>query len=482
MEAEAFPQEIVAEDEPRYFRRQKPVEIRRRKFGKKAWKSYLRITVGVGATLAVAISVYAVGAFLLASPQMSLQHPDQVALAGNHFVSRGNILEVFAPDRGRSVLRIPLDARRKQIESLAWVESAVVRRALPNHVQVEIVERTPVAFLRDASDLALIDGHGVILDRPVEGNFHFPVVTGIHPGLPSDERERRMQIFSGFLQQINAARTGSSDAVSEVDLSDAKNVRATLDTLPTNGGPSTMARKRRPASSRFRRSRFRKSLPDATEKHNPMAHDSRPHRINRPTLRRRSRSKSRPSSQQQRANATHVHRSRASTTGNVALNGAATRAPNPGIQNKSIASARRATRIKAAQGQAEREGSPVGEGALALPHFCAQQCKPRPASHKSSYANQEPEFEQERPPNRSPRHRQHKNLRVSRRTRRRFPLHQIPSPRRSRIERLAQRPNRKSGFGGQLDPPRSRRGRRHSRHAARIRRSRSSRRPRPRRK
>lgn len=238
MEAEAFPQEIVAEDEPRYLRRQKPVEIRRRKFGKKAWKSYLRITVGVGATLAVAISVYAVGAFLLASPQMSLQHPDQVALAGNHFVSRGNILEVFAPDRGRSVLRIPLDARRKQIESLAWVESAVVRRALPNHVQVEIVERTPVAFLRDASDLALIDGHGVILDRPVEGNFHFPVVTGIHPGLPSDERERRMQIFSGFLQQINAARTGSSDAVSEIDLSDAKNVRATLDTLPTNGGPA----------------------------------------------------------------------------------------------------------------------------------------------------------------------------------------------------------------------------------------------------
>jgi len=237
MDAEAFPQEIVAEDEPRYLRRQKPVEIRRRKFGKKAWKSYLRITVGVGATLAVAISVYAVGAFLLVSPQMSLLHPDQVALAGNHFVSRGNILEVFAPDRGRSVLRIPLDARRKQIESLAWVESAVVRRALPNHVQVEIVERTPVAFLRDASDLALIDGHGVILDRPVEGNFHFPVVTGIHPGLPAEERERRMQLFSGFLQQINAARSGSSDAVSEVDLSDAKNVRATLDTLPTNGGP-----------------------------------------------------------------------------------------------------------------------------------------------------------------------------------------------------------------------------------------------------
>ena len=86
-------------------------------------------------------------------------------------------------------------------------------------------------------DLALIDVHGVILDRPVEGNFHFPVATGIHAGLPADERERRMQLFSGFLQQINAARSGASDAVSEVDLSDAKNIRATLDTLPDAGGP-----------------------------------------------------------------------------------------------------------------------------------------------------------------------------------------------------------------------------------------------------
>ena len=76
----------------------------------------------------------------------------------------------------------------------------------------------------------------MILDRPVEGNFHFPVVTGIHSGLPVDERERRMQLFSGFLLQINAARSGSSDVVSEIDLSDAKNIRATLDTLPSNGG------------------------------------------------------------------------------------------------------------------------------------------------------------------------------------------------------------------------------------------------------
>ena len=289
MDAEAFPQEVLAEDEPRYLRRQKPVEIRRRKFGKKAWKSYLRITLAVGATLAVATAIYAVGAFLLVSPQMSLEHPDQVALAGNHYVTRDNVLEIFVRDHGRSVLLIPLDARRKQIESLPWVERAVVRRALPNRLQVEIVERTPIAFLRDAGDLALIDVHGVILDRPVEGNFHFPVVTGIQPGLPADERERRMQLFSGFLQQINAARAGAERLRQRSRSLRRQECARHARRSASQRRPGPLARQQRPARRRFRRSRFRKPFPDSAEKHHAMAHQRRSHRIDRSALRRRSR-------------------------------------------------------------------------------------------------------------------------------------------------------------------------------------------------
>ncbi len=36
MEAEAYPQEVLAEQEPRYLRRQKPLEIKRRKFGEES--------------------------------------------------------------------------------------------------------------------------------------------------------------------------------------------------------------------------------------------------------------------------------------------------------------------------------------------------------------------------------------------------------------------------------------------------------------
>ncbi len=219
---------MLADEEPKYLRRQRPVEIKRRKFGRKAWKTYLRVTAWAAAGIAGAGLAYGFAHFLLTSPEMSLLHPEQVELAGNSNVSRASVLDIFRADRGRSVLRIPLEERRRQLESLPWIEQAVVRRALPHTIQVEIVERTPIAFLRDGTQMSLVDVHGVILDRPVQGKFHFPVVTGMNAEMPADEREKRMQLFAGFMQQLGSARAGAADQVSEVDLSDAHDLRASL--------------------------------------------------------------------------------------------------------------------------------------------------------------------------------------------------------------------------------------------------------------
>ena len=239
MDADAYPQEVLADEEPKYLRRQKPLEIKRRKFGKKAWKTYLRVSFWCVVALAAAAASYALGHYLLASPEMALIHSDQVQITGNQYVPRGRVLEIFAADRNRSVLRIPLNERRRQLETIPWVEQATVRRALPNRIEVEITERTPIAFLREGSDLALVDVRGVILDRPLKGNFHFPVVTGMGADMPIEDRELRMHMFAGFSQQVESARGGAMDQVSEVDLTEAKDLRATISGLQvtnTSGG------------------------------------------------------------------------------------------------------------------------------------------------------------------------------------------------------------------------------------------------------
>ncbi len=226
-EADSYRPEMMADDEPRYLRRQKPVEIRRKKFSGRGWPFYRRVLVLSSAGVAgVTAAVYGVQ-FLLYSPGMLLK-PDQIELRGSRIVSREAVLQQFIHDRNRSVLRVPLDARRSQLEQIPWVESASVQRILPNRLRVELTERTPVAFARNGAELALIDAHGVILDRPRGEDLHFPVVTGVSEELPRDQREKRMQTFEEFMRNIELVRGGSSDRVSEVDLSNPKDVRVVM--------------------------------------------------------------------------------------------------------------------------------------------------------------------------------------------------------------------------------------------------------------
>lgn len=226
--SEPYRPELLADEEPRYLRRQKPLEIRRKKFGGRSWPFYRRVLVWTIVGAAGVTTAIVAGRFLLYSPQVLLLKPDQIELMGNHVVSREDVLQPFARDRNRSVLRIPLDARRSQLQQLPWVESARVLRILPNRIRVELTERTPIAFLRNGRDLALIEAHGVILDRPEGEDLHFPIVTGLTDSMPLEEREKRMQSYQEFLRDADLVRPGSSDRVSEVDLSSAKDLRVVM--------------------------------------------------------------------------------------------------------------------------------------------------------------------------------------------------------------------------------------------------------------
>jgi cell division protein FtsQ len=231
-ETETYRPELVENDEPRYLRRQKPLEIRRKKFGGKSATFYRNLFLWILAAAAGAVTLYVTGDFLLHSPKVLLLKPDQVEVNGNRVVSREAILQPFYKDRGRSVLRIPLDSRRTEIEQIPWVQSASVQRILPNRIRVDVSERTPIAFVRNGNELALIDRDGVILDRAQGQDLHFPIVTGLSDGMPRAEREKRMQTYQEFMREADLVRSGSSDFVSEIDLADPHDLRVVMAGLP----------------------------------------------------------------------------------------------------------------------------------------------------------------------------------------------------------------------------------------------------------
>jgi cell division protein FtsQ len=227
-DADAYCPELIADDEPRYLRRQKPVEIRRKKFSGRGWPFYRRLLIlSLAGAATVTVAVYGTR-FLLYSPSMLLLKPDQIEVNGNRIVGREAVLQQFVQDRNRSVLLVPLDVRRSEIERISWVESARVQRILPNRLRIEVTERTPVAFARIGNELALIDAHGVILDRPQGEDMRFPIVTGVSEEVARDQREKRMQTYEEFIKDVDLVRAGSSDRVSEIDLSNPKDLRVVM--------------------------------------------------------------------------------------------------------------------------------------------------------------------------------------------------------------------------------------------------------------
>jgi len=192
--------------------------------------------VSLGAA-ALAVATMA-GRFLLYSPALRLTAPSQVEVTGNQYVSRDSVVALFSRDRDHSLLSIPLDTRRAQIERISWVESARVQRILPDRIRVEVTERRPVAFLRTGSEMALMDAQGVILDRPAQGDFRLPVVSGLGESVPLAERAARMRLFQQFLSEIEGVRAGAGELLSEADLSSGEDLRAMM--VPANGGQAVL--------------------------------------------------------------------------------------------------------------------------------------------------------------------------------------------------------------------------------------------------
>jgi len=58
--------------------------------------------------------------------------------------------------------------------------------------------------------------------------LQFPIVTGLSETMPREERGKRMQSYQEFMKDIDLVRSGSSDRVSEVDLSNPKDLRAVM--------------------------------------------------------------------------------------------------------------------------------------------------------------------------------------------------------------------------------------------------------------
>ncbi len=217
--------DLEADEEPQFLRGQKRVPARKSSLPKKTASGLLWALVAATILCVVGLALAGLYNYGQHSWRFRVESSDNIEVTGMRNVTKAQIMEVLGADIGRNIFFIPLAAQKAQLEQIPWVESASVMRFVPNRVNIEIQERTPVAFARVGSRMALIDAGGTLMELSPKHKYSFPVILGMNPGEPLSTRAPRMKAYMEMVSELDAGGARYSQDLSEVDLSDLEDLK-----------------------------------------------------------------------------------------------------------------------------------------------------------------------------------------------------------------------------------------------------------------
>ena len=187
------------------------------------WRLTFAILALGAAGVSTAVAGYKVSLYVTSDPQFTLSHDrkDALTILGLTYASRSKVQRIFAGDFDRSVFSVPLAERRRRLLAIDWVEDASVSRVWPDRLVIRIRERKPVAFVSLRSGPLLIDAQGVFLEPPAQGQFSFPVLSGVREEETEAARRGHVRAFLQVQEEMGYL----AKEISEVDASDAENIR-----------------------------------------------------------------------------------------------------------------------------------------------------------------------------------------------------------------------------------------------------------------
>ena len=187
------------------------------------WRLWLGGAALVAAAVSTGFAARKVQQYVTTDPQFILSRYQRGALAveGLQYASRSKVQRVFAADFGHSVFSVPLEARRRSLLAIDWVDNASISRVWPDRLLVRIRERQPVAFVPLGTTVLLIDSRGVLLDQPPQSRFTFPVLRGIREQESDAQRRDQVETFLRVLEDFGYL----AKDVSEVNVADPDDIR-----------------------------------------------------------------------------------------------------------------------------------------------------------------------------------------------------------------------------------------------------------------
>jgi cell division protein FtsQ len=159
----------------------------------------------------------------------------QIAVGGHRQLSAADVVAGAGALRGQNIVRADLDAARRRLLGSPWIAEATLRRQLPSTIEIQIVERRPVALARLArGGLQLVAADGTVLGpaAAITAGLDLPIADGLVPvpgraaagaafGIPAQVEPNRAALVGRLVDELRR-EDGLLPLLSQVDVSDAE--------------------------------------------------------------------------------------------------------------------------------------------------------------------------------------------------------------------------------------------------------------------
>ena len=194
------------------------------------WRRAQLAAKSLAVVVVAGLALWRVVTLVTESPTFNVAH---IAIHGTDRLSRGEAMALIGDLRGHNILAIRLDDWRDKLMTSPWVEDAVVRRVLPNTLDVVVRERTPMGIARIGRDLYLVDAHGTVIDEfgPSYADLDLPVIDGLaqppREGAPVVD-QGRTALAARLLDDVSQHQQIAA-RVSQIDVRDVRDAVVLLD-------------------------------------------------------------------------------------------------------------------------------------------------------------------------------------------------------------------------------------------------------------
>ncbi|MGB0906321.1 MAG: cell division protein FtsQ/DivIB [Maricaulaceae bacterium] len=130
---------------------------------------------------------------------------DRIDVMGEGRLREEDVKAALQIETGDYLFGTDLKEAKTRVESLSWVDDALVRRLWPNRIVVQIIEREPFALWQVNGQVRLVDANGIaIVDADPLQYTQLPLAVGVGAATAAPEIHKMLAGYPEIFNRVNA--------------------------------------------------------------------------------------------------------------------------------------------------------------------------------------------------------------------------------------------------------------------------------------